>query len=522
MYLQLNTRFNPFTYDEMVKPLLYYQEAYDKTEAAYDTLAQQTEMWRNIANRDKSPEAFAMYQRYSNDLANAADSFGQGMTSQNRRALIGLKRRYASDIQPIATAYARQTALADEQRKAELANPTMLWERRASDMSLDDFIKNPSMDYGRSVSGATLSAQVAAGASALAKEFRDNPKRMEQLVGGDFFEYVKQRGFSSKAVLAAIMNSKEASPILTNLVETAIDSTGIKGWADDATLSQAYNYARQGLWNAVGQDEAQLVQNWRAQENLQHSHAMARQAADHAFRAAEAEKDRKIYAPREIIDKNGNSTGTFYDPKLNMVVDKDGKILGDNDGSLQKIGTGRGSSGNVSANTIVDPARGTTIKDFSSATTKKEIEKNTGRRVVRLIANHKGTWQYGKPGEDFGKDSRRIIMDNNINLPKLDDKGNPVIESGRTVIGGFTESNVVTNGGHFTDYLDNNAKYEYVDANDFKELEEKDPTLYYTLMAAANESGNPEFEVYRVKNSSSLLFGSDDPGYSYAVVGKEK
>ena len=88
MYLQLNTRFNPFTYDEMVKPLLYYQEAYDKTEAAYDTLAQQTEMWRNIANRDKSPEAFAMYQRYSNDLANAADSFGQGMTSQNRRALI--------------------------------------------------------------------------------------------------------------------------------------------------------------------------------------------------------------------------------------------------------------------------------------------------------------------------------------------------------------------------------------------------------------------------------------------------
>ena len=113
-------------------------------------------------------------------------------------------------------------------------------------------------------------------------------------------------------------------------------------------------------------------------------------------------------------------------------------------------------------------------------------------------------------------------MDNNINLPKLDDKGNPVIESGRTVIGGFTESNVVTNGGHFTDYLDNNAKYEYVDANDFKELEEKDPTLYYTLMAAANESGNPEFEVYRVKNSSSLLFGSDDPGYSYAVVGKEK
>lgn len=55
MYLQLDTRFNPFTYDEMVKPLLYYKGAYDTVEAAYSDLAAQTEAWRNIANRDKSP-----------------------------------------------------------------------------------------------------------------------------------------------------------------------------------------------------------------------------------------------------------------------------------------------------------------------------------------------------------------------------------------------------------------------------------------------------------------------------------
>lgn len=222
-----------------------------------------------------------MFQRYSGDLERAVDDFSHGMTANNRRALLGLRRRYASDIQPIADAHKRRSALAEEQRKAELANPTMLWERKAGDMSLDDFINNPDADYGRSTSGAALSAQVAASAGALAKELRDNPKKMEELVGRDYYEYIKKRGFSSKAVLAAIRDNPDASPVLTQLVESAINSAGLKEWADPSTLNQAYNYARQGLWNAVGQDEAQLVQNWRAQENLSHSHAMARQASAH-------------------------------------------------------------------------------------------------------------------------------------------------------------------------------------------------------------------------------------------------
>lgn len=309
MYLQLDTRFNPFTYDEMVKPLLYYKQAYDEAEAAYSDLAAQTEAWRNIANREQSPQAFEMFQRYSGDLTRAVDDFSQGMTAKNRRALLGLKRRYASDIQPIADAYKRRSALAEEQRKAELTNPTMLWERKAGDMSLDDFINNPTADYGRSTSGTALSAQVAAGAGALAKEFRNNPKKMRELVGGDYYEYVKQRGFSSEAILAAIMDNKDASPVLTQLVESAINSAGLREWADSSTLQQAYNYAKQGLWNAVGQDETQLVQNWRAQENLSYSNAKARQKDAH-------QKDlEKVYLTQTTTPYlKSNGTVGYYQP----------------------------------------------------------------------------------------------------------------------------------------------------------------------------------------------------------------
>ena len=57
MYLQLDTQFNPFTYDEMVKPLLYYKEAYDTAETAYSDLAAQTEAWKDIANRENNPKS---------------------------------------------------------------------------------------------------------------------------------------------------------------------------------------------------------------------------------------------------------------------------------------------------------------------------------------------------------------------------------------------------------------------------------------------------------------------------------
>lgn len=303
MYLQLNTRFNPFTYDEMVKPLLYYKQAYDAAEAAYSDLATQTDSLENIVDSDTGSIASERFHRYSDDLYNAVSDFSKGMTASNRSQLLNMKRRYAKEIQPIADANKRRTELAEEQRRLELQNPSMMWQRRASDMSLDEFLANPSADYGKSISGSTLAAQVSAGATALAKEFRDNPEKMRDVLGGDYYEYVKQRGFSSKAVLAAIMNDPNASPVLSNLVEGVISSSGVKDWADNNTLQKAYDYARQGLWSAVGQDETQLVQNKNRQPQIDMSR------------------------PRELVDENGNGTGTYYDPKLGMLVDENGNIF---------------------------------------------------------------------------------------------------------------------------------------------------------------------------------------------------
>jgi hypothetical protein len=59
----------------MTKPLILYKEAYDKYQEKYDDLVMNTEKWRDVVNETGSPEAYAMYKRYSNQLNAAVDDF---------------------------------------------------------------------------------------------------------------------------------------------------------------------------------------------------------------------------------------------------------------------------------------------------------------------------------------------------------------------------------------------------------------------------------------------------------------
>ena len=521
MQLVIDSKFRPFSYDELIKPLMQYKEAYDKVEADYSNLAAQTEQWKDIANQTQSPEAYAMYSKYANDLNNIVDDFSKGMTIQNRSKLLAMKRRYASDIKPIENAANRRKELADEQRRIDAQDPTRLWQRRASDMSLDEFIHNPSADYGKGISGATLTAQVAAGASALAKEFRDNPEKMRKLVGGDYYEYVKQRGFSSQAVLAAIMNNPDASPILTNLVESTMDATGVKDWGSKSTIQQAYNYAKQGLWNAVGQDEAQLVNNWRAQENLSNAHAEARQKAAQEFQKSEREATQRFQreqaAPREIIGADGKGTGSYYDPKIGMVVDRNGRVMQGQNGSVSKVGTGSYGKGQNISDTVVNAA-GATPSSLSKANVLANI-KSQGLTPVMAVIPHKGSYQWGKEGDDLGMgDNRRLAISKDTGAPMLVDAKNPSMGyktvGGHRALFGSTESKAVTPWGNIK-YPTKNL--DYMPDAAFANLP---PDVQTSISQAASDAGikpGEPYTVYRIPGKSSTLLGRDNPKDSYII-----
>lgn len=232
MQLNLNTTFTPFTYEEMVAPLKDYTEAYKETEAAYSDLVTQTEAWKDIANREKSPEAYEMYRRYSGALNAIVDDFSTGMTASNRRALMRMKRDYAKEITPIAKA---STALDEAQKFRQEKGPDAVFEVDNYN-SLDSFLHGNKAN-NKYVLKSDIMKETAAITEAAMKEAAKDPE-FKKVMGSQYWQITQHTGGSWADYEAAMKQAIGSDPILNNkfseiknkmLKKYGYDKFGIKG-----------------------------------------------------------------------------------------------------------------------------------------------------------------------------------------------------------------------------------------------------------------------------------------------------
>lgn len=269
--LVLDTKFKPFSYQEMLTPVMAATQAHQALEAEYGDLTTKASVWERMANEQTDPYAYKMYKTYSEDLEGMAEQLARsGLNPASRRNMLNMKARYSSEILPIENAYKRREELAAEQRKAIAANPTLRYQRMAGHMSLDDFIRNPSLDYGESYSGALLTQQVSQAAANLQRALTD--KGQLQKLGLPYqYERMLQYGATPSQVLSAMaeqaQNEPETATFLRGIVDQVMQSSGVADWADPVTLGEFRAFANQGLYNAIGQakidnftDQAGLAQ----------------------------------------------------------------------------------------------------------------------------------------------------------------------------------------------------------------------------------------------------------------------
>ena len=253
--LVANSQFKARSFDDLLRPYAMYTQEYRAQEDAIADLATKADVWAGLANEQTDPVAYAQYTNYANALKDqAAVMADRGLNPSSRQAMLNLKRRYSSEIVPIEQAYTARKAQAEEQRKALLQNPTLMMSRRADTTSLDRYMENPNLGY-ESYSGALLTQQAGQAAAAIAKELRDYGKGKP--LDGFTRTWLQQHGYTAAEVAFAINHPDDprASSVLNTIVNNVIADSGMTNWADNKTLNQAYNYARQGLWQAVGQTQ---------------------------------------------------------------------------------------------------------------------------------------------------------------------------------------------------------------------------------------------------------------------------
>lgn len=288
--LVVNSKFNPFSFERYIQPYQIYGQAYREVENALGELDTKASVWEEMANEQTDPYAYKMYKTYANDLEEQAGQLArEGLNAASRRDMLNMRARYSKEITPIEQAYTTRQKQAEQQQQALLQDPTLMLSRRASTTSLDDYIRNPQLAY-EAYSGKLITAQAASAASALAKEMQEKPRKWRSILGNSYYETMMQKGFSSQAVLQAIQDNPNAAPQLTRIVEDAINSSGVRNWGDQATIARAIDYAKQGLWSAVGETQYQTLDNWRAK--MAEQEAMQKRAEKRAAAAKEAELNR--------------------------------------------------------------------------------------------------------------------------------------------------------------------------------------------------------------------------------------
>ena len=312
--LVFGSKFRPFEYQEMLAPVLLATQAHQQLEESYADLATKSSIWDGLT--EGSDKAHATYQAYAKALEDEAGRLAtEGLNPASRRAMLNMRSRYARDITPIENAWNTRKEQMKQQADILVKDPTRMFARKAAETSLDEYIDNPTLDVlSQNYSGALLTQQVSQQAASLAKELTDygKGKKLDAYTN----TFLKKHGFTREQVLQAINHPDDpnSSQVLNAIVEGTMQSSGLKDWADATTLRRGYDYARQGLFSAIGQSDvgtfedkgaimAQQLRNQQALINYQQQQQEAQRLKMYDVNPTTYYSASEIAAKNEAVSK---------------------------------------------------------------------------------------------------------------------------------------------------------------------------------------------------------------------------
>lgn len=267
--LVVNSTFQPFTYQELAAPLDRQELYHEKLAEEYDKLSTQADVLEAMGHNesDKNSGAYSRYKAYSDKLRKEADDLYKfGLNTESRQRLSDLRRMYNTDIVPIQNAWSKREKEADDQMKAQLQNPSLMFTRDARTTTLDDYVRNPTGGYGV-INGANITAQMAGMAKNLAKQVRSGNR---QNIDDYTYNYIEKYGLDEN-----LIRNWQDSPTLSAMFKQVMESNGVTPEALGGSanmqniIDKSTGYAEMGMWSAMGEDKSHIVENYGARLEAQ-------------------------------------------------------------------------------------------------------------------------------------------------------------------------------------------------------------------------------------------------------------
>lgn len=243
--LVVNSKFQPFSFDRYLQPYQIYGQNYKGIEEQYTDLSTKAGIWDGLANEQTDPYTYKMYKTYANDLENQASQLAsEGLNAVSRKNMLNMRARYSKEIIPIEQAYNQRSKLAEEQRKLRAANPSIMFDRDFSSISLDDLLDNPELSY-TSVSGDDLYKKgKEAAISASSRMMNVSPA-----LQGQYWKI--RQGYGADAANKFLLNQSNI-PELKDAINRIVSQSGVT----KENLSRAIDYTISGIMSGISYNES--------------------------------------------------------------------------------------------------------------------------------------------------------------------------------------------------------------------------------------------------------------------------
>lgn len=310
-------QYKPFSYEEMLAPVLAAEQAHQAQEEVYSNLLSEASTWENNLSTDPNDPARKLYDSYINDLKAATNALAtKGLSSGARKDLIALKGRYKSDIGAI--------------EKADTEYKNMLKAREAL------LAKDPSIRFDKNYTGISdfLNGKVADNSHISLDRVASSTAAKAQNVAYSIYNRMLSEGSSPEEAILAIASGN--APELEQIMEDEIKANNIIDRSPEI-MEQAVGAISSGIQsaaNSIAQKEyisAKEREALRLQKNNYQLNLNQFRLSESRFKGDLAKNGFKE------VTKNGISTIEIDEDSPIWKKDKDGNIIG-------KIGTSEKST----------------------------------------------------------------------------------------------------------------------------------------------------------------------------------
>ena len=300
--LVVNSKFKPFSFQELLQPALMATEAHEKRQEQYDKLMEDSSKWGE--QLDPSSQAYGMWKSFQDEITQAADSLSsQGLTINNRKALSNVRKSYGEKIKAIEEADKRMQAQAALRQQMQAKDSSIEYK---NNLNIDDFLHGKS-GSNESLSGTTMRAETADMASKLGQSIYSNPS-FSKVMGGSYWQIAQANGYSPDVLgyirsgewanLPHGKNASDADNKLYNDIKQVADLytsqiNRTKGYSQDAQ-ARLGEQIFQGLYSGLEKPKYDF------QRNMDYMSAAERDASARGWESINLEKEAQRERAREF------------------------------------------------------------------------------------------------------------------------------------------------------------------------------------------------------------------------------